>query len=421
MTTDETGAEPTSSPSMSGGRTRASVLTSMLLSLDEVVEGRRLRIFVFLGAVQGVIAPLMDGTLSGVQRLGGLRTSARAIDGTKFAGFEGFSLLAILCVIFVGGALLAGRVAALVAPDEETQRPTPMFAALRSLLRVGRAEWRLFRRRDAMEQVLGAGFLSFAGLQTARAVLSFIRWVLWETVVSWFDLGETFVGSALEGVYSFEGFLALLAGGVLALVALVLAVWAWRTPKAGRVAEGRVREVRLLRAEDPLLVVGQDTRGAELGAAFHGDLVTRLLRDITAWTPPRTAQYESEIRDDLAAFLIDRDYDVAMEFSLRRVRRRIDLVVDNCVAIEIKWELRYAGEKDRARSQVVDYARAWSERGPVVVLVVATERPHVDRVAEEAVRWNREFEPERTAPLLVVSHNRVSPEPRQLSLLPPQS
>jgi hypothetical protein len=52
-------------------------------------------------------------------------------------------------------------------------------------------------------------------------------------------------------------------------------------------------------------------------------------------------------------------------------------------------------------------------------LVVATERQHVDRVAEEAARWNREFELP-TAPLLVVSHNRPSKEPVQLSLLHPQ-
>lgn len=390
-----------------------------LLSFDSFVEGRRFRLCVFLGALQGVIAPLLDGTLSGVQRLGDLRSTAKALDGANFAGFEGFSLLSILTVILVGGALMAGRVAALIAPDDDAQRATPTLAGLRSLARVGRAEWRLFRRRDSMEQVLGAGFVLFAGLQTSRAVLSFVRWVLWETIVSWFDLGETIIGTFLEAVYKFEGFLALLAGGMLGLVALALALWAWRLPKASRVAEGRVREVRLLRAEDPLVLVGENSRAVDLAAAFHGNLVHRLLGDIATWTPPARAQWESDIRDDLAAFLLDRDYGVAMEFSLRQVRRRIDLVIDDCVAIEIKWVLHYAGEKDRARSQVVDYARAWSERGPVIVLVVATERQHVDRVAEEAARWNREFELP-TAPLLVVSHNRPSKEPVQLSLLPPQ-
>lgn len=86
MSNDEKGGQAPPSTNVTSGRDRATALTMMLLSVDEVVEGRRLRIVAFLGAMQGVIAPLMDGTLSGVQRLGGLRSSAKAIDGTKFAG-----------------------------------------------------------------------------------------------------------------------------------------------------------------------------------------------------------------------------------------------------------------------------------------------------------------------------------------------
>lgn len=389
---------------------------SFLLTLDELFEGRRLRILLFLGLLQGVLAPLLDGTLGGVRRLGGFETTARAIDSASFAGFEGVSLLSILFVLGVGGAVAAARVAALVAPDEVGERATPVGKQLRGLARIGLAEWRLLRRRDGMEQVLGAGFLVFGALQTVRAVLSFGRWVLWETVVSWFSLEHTFVGAGLEAVYVFEGLLALLAAAMLSGVVLTLAGWALRNPKAPRVAEGRVREVRLLRAGEPLLVAGEDAGASGLAEAFHGELVARLLRDLDAWAPPADAQFESDIRDHLAAHLIDRDYGVAIEYSLRAVRRRIDLVIDDCVAIEIKWELRFTGEKDRARTQVVDYARAWSERGPVIALVVATERPHVELLAAEARRWNGEFEPEKTAPLLVVSHNRGAPE--QLSLLP---
>lgn len=372
-----------------------------LLAIDGLAEGRRMRLGLLLGTVQGVVAPLLDSTLRGTERLS---TTARAVDNAQMGGFDGVSVLAIIAVTILGGGMLLGRVAAFVAPDEDSDAPAPLGAGVRSLLRMVRTEWRILRRRSSVEQVLGGGFLIFVSLQTVKAVLSLFRWFTWETVVTWFGLKDTAFGHAVEAVYWFEGGLALLAAATLVGVTLFLAVWALRK-ETGSISEGRVRDMRFLRAEHPLMLAGGDS--SELAGAFHGDLVARLLTDLKSWNPPADAWWESDLRDSLHEYLAERDYRVQPEHSLRVVRRRIDLVVDGCVAIEIKWKLRLASEKDRARSQVVDYARAWTERGPVIVLVVATDRPHVDRIAEEAVRWNKEFE-SPTAPILVLSHNRAN-------------
>lgn len=399
-----------------------SPLLKFFLDVDSLAEGRRLRICLVLAALQAVIAPMLDGTLDTVRRITALRSAARSIQGAELAGFEGFSLLAILAVIVIGGAVLMGRVAALIAPDDADSKAATLGVGARSLYRMLRTEWRILRRRPAYEQGLAVGFLTFAGLQTAKAVLSFFRWIAWQTVVTWFGLQETFVGRALEAVYTFEGFLTLLAGAALLLVLSFLCGWAIRRDERAEKVEGRVREVRMFRAEHPLLVAEAKALVTDLSSAFHGDLVGRLLGDVASWNPPHHAEWESDLRDSLAEYLADRSYVVVMEVALRvaGARRRIDLVVDGVVAIEIKWQLRLSTEKDRASAQVVDYARGWSRRGPVIVLVVATERPHVDRVAEEALRWNKEFELP-AAPILVLSHNRgpQNASPRQLPLLLP--
>ncbi len=85
------------------------------------------------------------------------------------------------------------------------------------------------------------------------------------------------------------------------------------------------------------------------------------------------------------------------------VRRRVDMIVDECVAIELKYMIhkKGAGERDRVHEQIIDYARVWQSSGPVLLFLAGTPRGHATRFGEIAQDWNARLSGDR-APIVVV-------------------
>lgn len=134
--------------------------------------------------------------------------------------------------------------------------------------------------------------------------------------------------------------------------------------------------------------------------------MSRVLLDLSQWEPDETVEDEQHCRDDVAFFLRGRGYQVATERWIEgpNERRRVDLLVEECIPIEMKYALhgKGTGERDRARSQVECYARLWGSSGPVLLFLAATTRESAERFGDPAARWNAALDGS-TAPILVLT------------------
>lgn len=169
---------------------------------------------------------------------------------------------------------------------------------------------------------------------------------------------------------------------------------------------GRLRDVRSFRSEHPLVHVADVRRRAAVADNFHGDLVRLVLDELATWTPPATAQSEADVHDDLLRHLCEARFTVASERWLPGPRR-VDLVVNDVIAIEVKWMAQRVTEIDRARSQVREYAKVWTARGPVLLVAVGVDPDHLTPIVDDVVAWNASFT-EPTAPVLILPRT-VSP------------
>jgi hypothetical protein len=410
--TSESSAEPAPSQQITPVATsQRSVLAELFLWVDAAFEGRRMRVVLVLAAFVAIIAPMLDRATLDMRRLSALKSTMKEISKSDIAGFDFFSFLALLLLTGIGGAMLFGRVAALSTPDEGEVNRDNFGRTLRSLYRMIRSEWVLFWRLPIGDRLGLSLFLSYTSLQATKSVLSLFRWLAWKIIIEPFDLKKAWPGRWLENLYYFEGYLAVGAVLALAIASFAALVWALRRPMstANALSEGTVRELQALRAEDPLINLVDLGRVHEVGDAFHGALVPTLLTHLHHWKPSTSANWEEEVRDELAAHLREQGLEVQVERHLitAKGRRRVDVVVADCIAVELKFRMHEGpqGSLDRARSQIHDYAEAWT-RGPVFAFLIAT--PHIGKgptqLGEVARRWNHGLEANR-APLLVLTHS----------------
>jgi hypothetical protein len=61
-----------------------------------------------------------------------------------------------------------------------------------------------------------------------------------------------------------------------------------------------------------------------------------------------------------------------------------------------------AGEQDRARSQVEQYARMWGSTGPILMLLARTPREGAQRFGQFAATWNADLDV-KLAPLAIIA------------------
>ncbi len=385
-------------------------LAQFLLWVDYRTDGIRVRLFIAAAVVQVFLAPLWD------QYLPFERVAAR---------MEPMTLLATLNFLLLTGALLGGRLMALSSSDEGADKAGPARSIRRGFdtaVRLVSRYVRLMRLEPwpAFISRLGAGLcVTFMAL---RGTAGLVRWSLWKfmrLIEDVFQTGEiTTMRSALTSVYRVEQ--SVLKWVVLCSIPLsAMAAWAFlRKPRSGD-RPTALRDLRALAGVDPLIERCAQKTHHEVAAAFRGDLVTRVLDALAAWEPSEEATDEQSCRDEIAFFLRERGYQVSIERWIEQgqERRRVDLLIEDSIPIEMKYALheKGAGEKDRARSQIECYARMWGEVGPVLLLLAATPRAEAARLAEFATHWNAHLDGAR-APVVVISDTvAVQPQARRLA------
>ena len=385
-------------------------LAQFLLWVDYRTDGIRVRLFIAAAVVQVFLAPLWD------QYLPFERVAAR---------MEPMTLLATLNFLLLTGALLGGRLMALSSSDEAADKGRPAHSIRRGFdtaVRLVSRYVRLMRLEPwpAFISRLGAGLsVTFMAL---RGTAALVRWSLWKfmrIIEDMFQTGEiTTMRSALTSVYRVEQ--SVLKWVVLCSIPLsAMAAWAFlRKPRSGD-RPTALRDLRALAGVDPLIERCAEKTHHEVSAACRGDLVTRVLDALAVWEPSEEATDEQTCRDEIAFFLRERGYQVSIERWLEQgqERRRVDLLIEDSIPIEMKYALheKGAGEKDRARSQIECYARMWGEVGPVLLLLAATPRAEAARLAEFATHWNAHLDGAR-APVVVISDTvAVQPQARRLA------
>lgn len=128
-----------------------------------------------------------------------------------------------------------------------------------------------------------------------------------------------------------------------------------------------------------------ETWTAGVPAEFHP-----LLGALARWKP-RANERESGYERSLVRFLERNipgiDAQTQLPFQAEDgTRGRIDVVLDDVVAIELKRDLRVSADADRAVGQVLKYAASW-RKGPVILLLVeasaeVADLPVLKRIAE---------------------------------------
>jgi hypothetical protein len=384
-------------------------LVQFLLWVDYKTDGIRLRLFVAAAVLQVFLAPLWD------QYLPFERVAAR---------MEPMTLIATLIFLAVTGSLLGGRLVALSSHDDRTDKP----AAKDSLYRVVTTAagltaryWRLMRLEPwpAFISRLGAGLcVTFMALRGACGLL---RWLLWKGmrfVEDIFGTGEiTTMRRALTWAYRQEQF--VLKWVVLLSIPLaLLAAWAFLRKSAPGDRPTALRDLRSLAGIDPLLERTEHDKHHHVYAAFHGDLVTRVLRDLAQWSSAEEVCDETSCRDDIAFFLRERGYEVGIERWIEKdgERRRVDLLIEESIAIEMKYALheKGAGERDRARSQIERYAQMWGQAGPVLLFLASTPRTGAERFSDFAAHWNAHLDGSQAPVVVIADTFSASQETRRL-------
>lgn len=325
-----------------------------------------------------------------------------------------FSFLSILAFIGLLVLVAASRIAAMLATDDSDEgegRDAVSGAvpaddagsygfrdAWSGYWSILKAQFRaIFRRPQAIAATASRsrarwalGLLAFfVVLQALRAILTLLRFLGWWTLVSPFDLQASWLGHFFEYVSYFEGLLAVFAMTALFFVAILGFAMAW--------------EARPF-SEWLAMLVGLDaTRSAPAGA--DAALVHRFAEDLRAWRAPTRANHEHKLRDSLVQYLWDKDYAPTPEHVVKSAAgrtRRIDVIVNESLAVEIKRRLGSLPETDRAVTQLRSYAEIWSGRGTVVAVVVEPDRRNLDELRRRVGEHNGATG--AGAPILLLDH-----------------
>lgn len=367
----------------------------LLIAVDYWFQGRRTKILTSLAGFQVLIAPLLDRRLMGDTRVA--------------ANLEFFTFFAT--AIFTTTAMLAlvARLAALSeSPVDAIAKFDPIQAAVAAghRLAVYSALVRTMSWRSVAVRVLGTVAV---GLFAARGSVGLARWFVWNAL----DLVERVVGSGaaihwgrslLEWVYFREQQAADLAvlTLIVACLALLPSILARReTSEFGSLIADRAP----IRAIYPEIVRVHPSAGGPMLSAFQGEIVHRFVNSVTTWRSPFPTANEAVVGISIEGHLRQLGHQVEGQFHARDRHGlvKIDFVVDERIAVELKVNLHEKGasERDRAIEQVRRYAVIWRDRGPVFLLLIGTPQPDATRFSQAAFDWNRAAAAGQ-APLMVI-------------------
>lgn len=374
-----------------------------LLWVDYKVDGMRWRLIVAAAVLQVFLAPMWDRYLP----------TGRAVA----ARLEPATFLATLLFIALFSAIVLGRLAALSAKDdEEGAEPSrwvkvKRFAA--AAVRAGKGYWGLLKQEPLIEITARIGAMFCVAMMALRGAIALLRWGLWQ-VLNGLEAALPSLAAiwtpafqGLEQVYFAEQRLVRL----VMLVSLpITAAVAWVILRGSGSSTADARRVRLLAPLAPLVALRDPASPRALSAALTGaagETATKLLSDLANWQPDPSVDDENGCRDDIAFYLRGRGYGVATErwiSSPKDGRRRVDLVVDDEVAMELKYEIHQKGaaERDRVIGQIETYANIWGTNGPVLLFLAGTPRMNAQRFGEPAERWNADLS-KGGAPIVVVA------------------
>ena len=136
----------------------------------------------------------------------------------------------------------------------------------------------------------------------------------------------------------------------------------------------------LRRLPAALDLVGTKARDRDAANAIEDPVLRKIVEALPHWRPKRS-RYEAEYQAALGRFLRRRlrGHAVAEQFPLKDFdqnahlrRRRVDIVVDETIAIEIKPRISRSADIHRTIGQVREYSEMWGGRGPVLLLVCET-------------------------------------------------
>jgi hypothetical protein len=372
-----------------------------LLNFDRAVDGRRSKVLIGAAVVQAVLAPAIDRAIYTLRDSALLGEAAKDLGKLSFAGFSAVSLLSSTATLLLAAGVLGGRAAAF-ATSEDARGMGSLWSEARSVLR---AEWAILTRKGMAEAMLIAGAATYIGLAATRDVLRIFRYTMWEGPVKWLGLEETGFAAPFVWLYKAENMIEL--GVFVAAVGALLGVLTWvlqapRPPQASQIRSARIA------SSLPHLVDVQD--GAAIGrvaSSFHGDLVGRVMRSLGEWRAETPIESEADLHSRLRMHFISQGFAVASEVWVGRIGR-VDLVLDDAVAVELKFGALRANERNRVMGQSAMYAGLWTGRGPVLIVCVDAPEARLAEVSQSAVTWNRalpdkEQDGELPAPIIVMT------------------
>ena len=365
-------------------------LIHSFLSVDRLVDGRRMRLLLGVSLIQAVLAPAMDravGTVRDSEIFGGV---ARDLGSVSFAGFQALSLLGALVTLTTVLLMLGGRMAAFFT-EASSHGP---IAVLKELILLVRMEWTLLGKRGGAERLLFGSMAAYIGMVTLRDTLRICRFIFWEGPISWFGLEKTFLAVPFGWMYSFENVLELFSVGAVGLAVLGVAAWVSKKPRP--VQPSNVMSARVASGLPSVINVHDVGSRNQVASAFHGDLLRRALASMAEWRGDLSIVDEGDLQRRLKRHLADAGFSVASEVWIDG-RNRVDLTLDDALAIELKFGRLRANERNRVMGQSTTYAKNWAGRGPVLIVCVGAPDERLDEVSESVSAWNRTLPEKETA------------------------
>lgn len=373
-----------------------------LLDVDYLSDGIRGRLLVAAAVLQVFFAPLWDQYLRGGN------------PEHKASSHEPVTFLATFAFLGLGLILIAGRLLALSAVDEDGDNAPTSRMRGPSMLSIGveqiRRYWRLMWRDSPAPFLARLGATLCVVLMALRGATGLLRWLAWKAMnfLESHIVAGSFLATPrhfLEQVFRLEIGVHKTVCALSVPVAICAAVAFLRRPVGAR-RPSALRTVDSLDGVDPVLARRDSSIHPRIGEAFQGDFVGRLLSALARWEPGLDVCSENRCRDDIAFFLRQQGYQVAVErwIESNGERRRVDLVVDECVAIELKYELhsKGTGERDRAQTQVQRYAEIWGASGPVLLFLAGTPREGATAFGPPMEKWNATLDGAKS-PILVLA------------------
>jgi hypothetical protein len=370
--------EPATHPSTVGERR----IIRWLLELDRVVDGRRSRLLIGAAIVQAVLAPAFDRAIATLVDNALLGAAARDLGSVSFAGFSAVSLLSSVLLLVLASVVVAGR-AAVFATSRDASAIRSIWQEARSIVH---AEWAILQRKGLAEAMLTLGGVSYIALAALRDVLRIFRFATWKGPISWFDLENTAIATPLVWVYNVENVVEVAI--VLSATAALCGVVAWVSRPVRPVQGSQIRTARMASSLPPVVDVQDEATISRVAGSFHGDMVGRVMRSLGQWQAESPIEDEADLHRRLRYHFISAGFTVGSEVWMGRVGR-VDLVLDETVAVELKFGALRATERNRVMGQSTTYANYWTGRGPIIVVCVDAPEARLTEVSQSVIAWNR--------------------------------